>query len=220
MVPLPLLAGLPATTHTQTQAAKHSAHSSGGTIASLWAETSSFCGSCWHRVFPFWCHNLFLSQSGMMSSFWCVGSSTSQFYTPDLRFAVGVLDKVLIHVAWRPGRLAWEDCPTFRLVLERGWLRLLNLHGSDGGSTGSLWTSGVTPSVPGSWYIPMETGRSFLDWKENQKTDSFTRNNGWKKAWETGWMCKAVLYNLKTRQKLSCSPLCENKGKIKSCKKT
>lgn len=52
---------------------------------------------------------------------------------------------------------------TFRLVLDRGWLRLLNFHGSEGVSIGSLWSSGVIPSVPGSWNIPMEMGRSFLD---------------------------------------------------------
>lgn len=52
---------------------------------------------------------------------------------------------------------------TFRLALDRGWLRLLNFHGSEGVSTGSLWSSGVIPSVPGSWNIPMEMGRSFLD---------------------------------------------------------
>lgn len=109
---------------------------------------------------------LFKRVGGMMSPVWSVGSSMSQLYTPALRFAVKVIDKSLFHVQSGPERLAWEGRRTFRLVLERGWLRLLNLHGSDGVSTGSLWSSGVTPSVPGSWYIPMETGRSFLGWKE------------------------------------------------------
>ena len=63
---------------------------------------------------------------------------------------------------------------TLRLVLERGWLRLLNLQGSDGVSTGSLWRSGVMPSVPGSWNIPMEMGRSFLVTQRNRKMDDST----------------------------------------------
>lgn len=53
-------------------------------------------------------------------------------------------------------------CHTFRLVLDRGWLRLLNLHGSEEVSTGSLWRSGVILLLPESWNIPMEIGRSLL----------------------------------------------------------
>lgn len=55
--------------------------------------------------------------------------------------------------------------------MDIGWLRLLNLHGSEGVSTGSLWTSRVIPSVPGSWNIPMEMGRSFLETETNVLKD-------------------------------------------------
>lgn len=59
---------------------------------------------------------------------------------------------------------------TLMLVLDCGWLRLLNLHGSDGVSTGSRWNSEVTPSGPGSWKT-MEMGRSFLQTKGNGRLE-------------------------------------------------
>lgn len=59
---------------------------------------------------------------------------------------------------------------TLRLVLERGWLRLLYLHVSvPGVSTASLCRSGVITSLPGNEKIPRETGRSFLRHKETIK---------------------------------------------------
>lgn len=62
-------------------------------------------------------------------------------------------------------------CHTLRLVLDRGWLMLLYLHGSEEVSTDSLWRSGVIPSVPGSWNMPMEIGRSFLDTDTKERRD-------------------------------------------------
>lgn len=66
----------------------------------------------------------------------------------------------------RTEQWGWHDQSAFltlRLVLERGWLRLLYLHVSvPEVSTASLCRSGVIASLPGNEKIPRETGRSFL----------------------------------------------------------
>lgn len=133
----------------------------------------SFIGVC--ILFP----QPLLSELGMMSPVWSVGSSTSQSTKKTLHFTTRVIKKsFFFSVHWKQDPFMWvcvTVCHTLRLVLDRGWLRLLNLHGSEGVSTGSLWRSGVIPSVPGRWKMPMEMGRSFLDTGTNGKNDDSKR---------------------------------------------
>lgn len=125
----------------------------------------SFFGVCWRWGSYFVFHNLFFKRTGgWCHSVWSVGSSTSQLQTVTLHFITAETKRSCSFKNF-VCRCVWVI--TLRLVLDRGWLRLLNLHGSDGVSTGSLWRSGVIPSVPGSWKMPMEMGRSFLELETN-----------------------------------------------------
>ncbi len=169
MVPLPLLAGLQATplhTHTHTHTHKllkildtlNNPFSPNRNVLFLWCSLAM--SDC--ILFP----QPRLRELGMMSPVWSVGSSTSQLQTVTLHFTTSDIKRSFFCVHSKLDPFVWEHvtmCHTLRLLLDRGWLRLLNRHGSEGVSTGSLWRSGVIPSVPGSWNMPMEIGRSFLD---------------------------------------------------------
>lgn len=88
---------------------------------------------------------------------WC--HQSDPWETLQTNFTVTTVDRSFL-LRWIE-RHVWV-CHTFRLVLDRGWPRLLNLHGSEEVTTGSLWRPGVIPSLPESWNIPMEIGRSLL----------------------------------------------------------
>lgn len=161
MVPPTHLAGNQAILlHTHT-ATKNSGHSS-------WAIYLSFVGiDCFYLV----------STTSWVSWGWC--HQSGPWEALEANFTVAMMDRSFL-LRWI-GSHVWV-CLTFRLVLDRGWLRLLNLHGSGEVSTGSLWRSGVIPSLPESWNIPMEIGRSFLQ-------EDISKEGGWTKAHRTSVVC-------------------------------
>lgn len=92
----------------------------------------SFRDVCWHRVFPFCCHNLFLSATGMMSPVGSVGSATSQLQALTLHFTVrDVTDKSLFHVQVKARAYLCERTPYLQAgvgtgmteVVESPWFR-------------------------------------------------------------------------------------------------
>lgn len=147
--------------YTLTQATKNSGHSGRAIYLSFVGIDCCYLVSTTSWVYWGWCHQ------------------SDPWEALQANFTVTMMDRSFL-LRWI-GSHVWVYY-TFRLVLDRGWLRLLNLHGSEEVSTGSLRRSGVIPSLPESWNIPMEIGRSFLQ-------QDIYKEGGWTKVHLTSVVC-------------------------------